>query len=69
MVYAVYAYVCITEISKVSEAIYMILATLKTIGANANIILYFGAGILGVYILGSMLVTAIQAIKEFLNQT
>jgi hypothetical protein len=44
------------------------LSTLITIGNNANIIWEFGAGVLGVYVLGAMLVVAVQAIKEFLNQ-
>lgn len=45
------------------------LSTLITIGNNYSIIFEFGGAILGVYILGAMLVTAVQAIKEFLNQT
>jgi hypothetical protein len=45
------------------------LATLTALGDNANVIWEFGVGVLGVYILGAMLVTAIQAIKEFLNQS
>ena len=44
------------------------LAALVSVGGNASVIWEFGAGILGVYIFGAMLVTGIQAIKEFLNQ-
>ena len=44
------------------------LATLTTIGGNANIIFEFAIGVLIVYIFGAMLVTGIQAIREFLNQ-
>jgi|HubBroStandDraft_2_1064218.scaffolds.fasta_scaffold15351_2 hypothetical protein len=44
------------------------LAALTVIGGNANVIWEFGAGVLVVYIFGAMLVTGIQAIKEFINQ-
>lgn len=42
---------------------------LTTIGGNANVIWEFGIGVLIIYIFGAMLVTGIQAIREFLNQS
>jgi hypothetical protein len=45
------------------------LGTLTTIGGNYDIIFAFGIGILLIYVLGAMLVTGVQAIREFLNQT
>lgn len=43
-------------------------ATLAPVGANAQVIWEFGAGVLGVYLLTSILVMGVEAIRRFLNQ-
>jgi hypothetical protein len=57
-----------SEIYQIGQEVRVIFGALITIGGNANIIWEFGAGVLVVYVFGAMLVTGIQAIKEFLNQ-
>lgn len=42
--------------------------TLQAVGANSQVIWEFGAGVLGIYLLASILVMGVEAIRRFLNQ-
>jgi hypothetical protein len=45
----------------------MNIATLISVGSNVYVVWEFGAGVLGVYMLGAILIMGVEAIKRFLD--